>query len=75
MHRTGWLYNDGRQGAKFDSKDRNDPFQFGLGQGMVIRGWDEGAGHEGRRHARVGDPGRSSATARGAGGVIRRTPR
>jgi len=43
VHYTGWLYNDGVQGAKFDSsKDRNDPFVFHLGAGMVIRGWDEG---------------------------------
>ena len=43
VHYTGWLYNDGVKGAKFDSsKDRNDPFAFDLGAGMVIRGWDEG---------------------------------
>ncbi|NBX91077.1 MAG: FKBP-type peptidyl-prolyl cis-trans isomerase, partial [Betaproteobacteria bacterium] len=42
VHYTGWLYNDGEQGDKFDSsKDRNDPF-VSLGAGMVIRGWDEG---------------------------------
>lgn len=43
VHYTGWLYQNGQQGAKFDSsKDRNDPFVFSLGAGMVIRGWDEG---------------------------------
>ena len=44
VHYTGWLRNDdGSQGAKFDSsKDRNDPFQFALGAGHVIRGWDVG---------------------------------
>ena len=43
VHYTGWLYENERAGAKFDSsKDRGDPFEFDLGAGMVIRGWDEG---------------------------------
>ena len=43
VHYTGWLYNNGEQGAKFDSsKDRREPFEFTLDDGMVIRGWDEG---------------------------------
>lgn len=43
VHYTGWLYENGVQGAKFDSsRDRRDPFAFGLGEGMVISGWDEG---------------------------------
>jgi FKBP-type peptidyl-prolyl cis-trans isomerase FkpA len=43
VHYTGWLYRDGVKGAKIDSsKDRGDAFDFGLGEGMVIAGWDEG---------------------------------
>lgn len=72
VHYTGWLYNNGQQGAKFDSsKDRNDPFQFDLGAGMVIRGWDEGvAGMQvgGKRTLII--PPELGYGARGAGGVI-----
>ena len=43
VHYTGWLYNDGQQGAKFDSsRDRNRPLQFTLGSGRVIKGWEAG---------------------------------
>ena len=72
VHYSGWLYNDEAQGAKFDSsKDRNDPFVFSLGAGMVIRGWDEGV--EGMK---VGGartlliPSELGYGARGAGGLI-----
>jgi FKBP-type peptidyl-prolyl cis-trans isomerase FkpA len=72
VHYTGWLYNNGEQGAKFDSsKDRNDPFVFQLGAGMVIRGWDEGvAGMKigGKRTLII--PAALGYGARGAGGVI-----
>ena len=43
MHYTGWLWKDGQKGAKFDSSvDRGSPFEFQIGRGMVIKGWDEG---------------------------------
>jgi len=72
VHYTGWLYEGGVRGAKFDSsKDRNDPFRFGLGAGMVIQGWDEGV-----QGMKVGGtrvlviPPQLGYGARGAGGVI-----
>lgn len=43
VHYTGWLYENGEKGKKFDSSvDRGTPFKFNLGAGQVIRGWDEG---------------------------------
>ena len=72
VHYTGWLYNDGAKGAKFDSsKDRNDPFEFDLGAGSVIRGWDEGVQgmQEGGTRVLV-IPHELGYGARGAGGVI-----
>ena len=72
VHYTGWLFQDGVQGAKFDSsKDRGTPFVFSLGAGAVIRGWDEGVAG-----MRVGGsrmliiPPDLGYGARGAGGVI-----
>ena len=72
VHYTGWLWRDGVKGAKFDSsKDRNDPFEFALGGGQVIKGWDEGV-----QGMKVGGtrtlliPPQLGYGARGAGGVI-----
>jgi FKBP-type peptidyl-prolyl cis-trans isomerase FkpA len=68
VHYTGWLTD----GTKFDSsKDRNDPFSFALGGGMVIKGWDEGVvGMKigGKRKLTI--PPHMGYGARGAGGVI-----
>jgi FKBP-type peptidyl-prolyl cis-trans isomerase FkpA len=73
VHYTGWLQNaDGSAGSKFDSsKDRNDPFQFPLGAGHVIKGWDQGV--QGMRVGGVRKliiPSELGYGARGAGGVI-----
>ncbi len=68
VHYTGWLLD----GTKFDSsKDRGQPFSFPLGQGRVIRGWDEGVATMkvgGVRRLTI--PPDLAYGARGAGGVI-----
>jgi len=68
VHYTGWLAN----GSKFDSSlDRNDPFDFPLGRGQVIRGWDEGvAGMKVGGKRRLTIPPEMGYGVRGAGGVI-----
>ena len=72
VHYTGWLYENGKRGAKFDSSlDRGEPFKFDLGAGRVIRGWDEGvAGMKvgGKRELII--PPELGYGSRGAGGVI-----
>lgn len=72
MHYTGWLWEGGQKGKKFDSSvDRGQPFQFRLGVGQVIRGWDEGVATMkpgGKRNLLI--PPDLGYGARGAGGVI-----
>ena len=75
VHYTGWLYDeaaDGHKGKKFDSSlDRKQPFDFDLGAGQVIQGWDEGfAGMKigGKRTLVI--PAEMGYGARGAGGAI-----
>ncbi len=72
VHYTGWLTDGVIKGRKFDSsKDRGDPFDFPLGAGHVIKGWDEGV-----QGMKVGGtrvltvPPALGYGARGAGGVI-----
>jgi len=75
VHYTGWLFDknaEDNKGAKFDSsRDRNEPFDFPLGQGQVIQGWDTGV-----QGMKVGGqrtlviPPEMGYGKRGAGGVI-----
>ncbi|MDX8400495.1 MAG: FKBP-type peptidyl-prolyl cis-trans isomerase [Gallionellaceae bacterium] len=75
VHYTGWLFDkdaEDSKGTKFDSsRDRNDPFEFSLGMGQVIQGWDQGV-----QGMKVGGertlviPPEMGYGRRGAGGVI-----
>jgi len=72
MHYTGWLYQNGAKGQKFDSSvDRGQPFEFPIGTRRVIAGWDEGVATMkvgGKRTLII--PPELGYGARGAGGVI-----
>jgi FKBP-type peptidyl-prolyl cis-trans isomerase FkpA len=75
VHYTGWLYDEGRadhKGRKFDSsRDRNDPFEFKLGGGDVIPGWDQGVvGMRVGGQRTLTIPPDLGYGAQGAGGVI-----
>ncbi|MFZ3359129.1 MAG: FKBP-type peptidyl-prolyl cis-trans isomerase [Xanthobacteraceae bacterium] len=72
VHYTGWLYENGKKGKKFDSSlDRGQPFEFPIGKGQVIAGWDEGVATMkvgGKRTLII--PPNLGYGERGAGGVI-----
>ena len=74
VHYTGWLYENGAKGKKFDSSvDRGEPFEFPIGTHRVIPGWDEGVATMkigGKRTLII--PPELGYGARGAGGVIPR---
>ena len=72
MHYTGWLYENGAKGKKFDlSVDRGEPFEFKIGLRQVIAGWDEGVASmkvSGKRTLII--PAALGYGAQGAGNVI-----
>ena len=75
VHYTGWLYDESapdHKGKKFDSsRDRGDPFDFPLGGGRVIKGWDQGvAGMKVGGQRTLVIPPEMGYGERGAGGVI-----
>jgi FKBP-type peptidyl-prolyl cis-trans isomerase len=72
MHYTGWLFENGKKGKKFDSSlDRGQPFEFPIGQHRVIAGWDEGVAtmKVGGKRTLIIPPALGYGD-RGAGGII-----
>ena len=72
VHYTGWLWENGAKGKKFDSSlERGEPFSFHVDKGDVIKGWDEGVATMkvgGKRELLI--PANLAYGERGAGGVI-----
>lgn len=72
MHYTGWLWENNAKEKKFDSSvDRGQPFEFMLGMGRVIKGWDEGVSTMkvgGKRNLLI--PPQLAYGARGAGSAV-----
>jgi FKBP-type peptidyl-prolyl cis-trans isomerase FkpA len=72
VHYSGWLNVNGKRGKLFDSsRKKNKPFIFALGEGQVIRGWDEGVAGMKRGEKRIlYVPAMLGYGSRGAGDVI-----
>jgi len=74
VHYTGWLYDESKpdqKGTQFDSSVGGQPFQFMLGEGQVITGWDQGVqGMKVGGKRRLVIPAELGYGAAGAGGVI-----